>query len=124
MVTFFNTFFISRISVVVLVTRLQAGRSGVRIPVEARDFSLLQKRIYRLWGPPSILFHGYRGCFPGLKRPGRVVNHSPAPEWSNTLPYMSSRRGKGKFSFFLYNSCLLICLLGLILYCHTNCVTA
>jgi len=27
---------------VVLVTRLRAGRSGVWIPVEARDFSLLQ----------------------------------------------------------------------------------
>jgi hypothetical protein len=32
----------SQSSLVGIVTRLRAGRSGVRIPVEARDFSLLQ----------------------------------------------------------------------------------
>ena len=30
----------------------------------------------RLWGPPSLLFNRYRGSLPGVKRPGREVNHS------------------------------------------------
>ena len=38
-----------------------------------------QKRLGRLWGPPSYLFNGDRGYFPGSKRPGREVN-----EWSYT----------------------------------------
>ena len=29
------------------------------------------------WGPPSLLYNGYRVYFPGVKRPGRGVNHSP-----------------------------------------------
>jgi hypothetical protein len=33
----------------------------------------------RLWGPPSPLYNGYRGPFPGAKaRPGRDADHSPA----------------------------------------------
>jgi hypothetical protein len=35
------------------------------------------KRPHRLWGPPSLLFNGYRRSFPVLKRPGRDVDHSP-----------------------------------------------
>ena len=30
----------------------------------------------RLWGPPSLLFNGYHGSSPGLKRPGRDVHNS------------------------------------------------
>jgi hypothetical protein len=31
----------------------------------------------RLWGPPSLLYNGYR-VFPGGKvRPGRAADHSP-----------------------------------------------
>jgi hypothetical protein len=30
----------------------------------------------RLWGPPNLLFNGYRASFPGIKRPGREVKHS------------------------------------------------
>ena len=31
------------------------------------------------WGPPSLLYNGYWVSFPGVKRPGRGVNHqSPA----------------------------------------------
>jgi hypothetical protein len=29
------------------------------------------------WGPPSLLYNGYRVSLPGPKRPGRDVNHSP-----------------------------------------------
>jgi hypothetical protein len=31
----------------------------------------------RPWVPPSLLYNGYRVCFPGLKLPGRGVNHTP-----------------------------------------------
>ena len=34
-------------------------------------------RPYRPWGPPSLLYSGYRVSFPGLMRPGRGVNHPP-----------------------------------------------
>ena len=32
----------------------------------------------RPWGPPSLLYNGYRVSFPGVNRPGRGVNH-PLP---------------------------------------------
>jgi hypothetical protein len=31
----------------------------------------------RHWDPPSPLYNGYRVFFPGVKRPGRGVNHLP-----------------------------------------------
>ena len=31
----------------------------------------------RPWGPPSLLYHGYRVSFRGAKRPERDVDHSP-----------------------------------------------
>jgi hypothetical protein len=31
----------------------------------------------RPWGPPSLLYSGYRVSFPGVNRPGRGVNHPP-----------------------------------------------
>jgi len=34
-------------------------------------------RPYRPWGPPNLLYNGYRISFPGVKRPGRGVDHSP-----------------------------------------------
>jgi hypothetical protein len=51
---------------------------GVRVPVGSRIFSSPQ-RAYprRLWGPPSLLFNGYRGSLPGVKRQGREADHSP-----------------------------------------------
>jgi hypothetical protein len=52
---------------------LQAGRSGDRILVGARFYA----RSDRLWGPPSLLYNGYR-LFPrGKVRPGRAADHSP-----------------------------------------------
>ena len=30
----------------------------------------------RSWGPPSLLYNGYRVSFPGVKRPGRGVEQS------------------------------------------------
>jgi hypothetical protein len=48
-----------------ITTRLRSGWSGVRIPGGARLFAS-SKRPLRLWGPPSLLFNGYRSFFPGI----------------------------------------------------------
>jgi hypothetical protein len=32
----------------------------------------------RPWGPHSLLYTGYRVSFPGVKRPGRGVDHPPS----------------------------------------------
>jgi hypothetical protein len=52
---------------------------GVRSPAGARGFFLLPLCPDRLWGPPSLLYNGYRGVLsPGVKaRPGRDADHSP-----------------------------------------------
>ena len=58
---------------------LRAGRSGDRIPVGVgRDFP--RTRPGRLWGPPSLLYNGYRVYFPGVKRPGRGVDPTSSCE--------------------------------------------
>jgi hypothetical protein len=50
----------------------------VRSPAEARDFSSNLLCPARLWGPPSLLYNGYRGPFPGGKaQPGRNADNSP-----------------------------------------------
>jgi hypothetical protein len=49
---------------------LWAGRSRDVIPVGGEIF---RTRPDRSWGPPSLLY----GSFPGLKRPGRGVDHLP-----------------------------------------------
>jgi hypothetical protein len=54
-------------SYVSIVTRLRAGRSGVRMP--KRFFSPLN-RPERLWGPSSLLFGRDWGSFPGSKVTG------------------------------------------------------
>jgi hypothetical protein len=54
---------------VVLVTRLRAGRSGVPIPVEARDFSLLQKYLSAL-GTAQHPIPWVSGFFSGGKAAG------------------------------------------------------
>jgi len=45
---------------------LRAGRSGVQIPVGDEIF---RTRPDRPWGPPSLLYSGYR-LFPGVKAAG------------------------------------------------------
>jgi hypothetical protein len=66
----------SQSSVVGIVTRLQAGRSGVRIPVGTRSFSSPERQ-NQIWRPPSLLFSEHWGSLSVGNWPGCVVNHSP-----------------------------------------------
>jgi len=54
--------------------RLRAGRSGDRIPVGGEIFRTCPDRP---WGPPSLLYYGYRVFPGGKKRPGRDADPSP-----------------------------------------------
>jgi len=56
-------------------SRTWAGRSRFRIPAGARNFHFFPKRSGRVWGPPILLFGGYRSSFAGIKRPGREFSH-------------------------------------------------
>jgi hypothetical protein len=54
---------------------IRAGRFGVRIPVGSRY--VLQNRVYRLSGPPSLLLQWAKGFFdPVTKRSECEVDHS------------------------------------------------
>jgi hypothetical protein len=44
--------------------------------IESRWMRTFRIRPDRPWGPPSLLYSGYWVSFPGVKRPGRGVNHS------------------------------------------------
>jgi hypothetical protein len=54
---------------------------------------IFRSRPERPWGPPSLLYNGYRVSFPGVKRPGRGVDHSPP----------SSDRVKERVELYLYS---------------------
>jgi hypothetical protein len=52
------------------------------------------KRPDRPWGPPILLFSGYRGLFPGVKWPGIGVHNSPpftAELKERVAPYLCLR---------------------------------
>jgi hypothetical protein len=59
-----------------------------RIPVGNEIFPTCPDRP---WGPPSLLYSGYP-VFPGVKRPGRGVNHPPhlAPRLKKEYSYTST----------------------------------
>jgi hypothetical protein len=65
--------FVGRDSSVGIATELRAGRSEDRIPVEARFSAPVQT------GPGAYTdsFTMGTGSFPGVKRPGRGVDHPP-----------------------------------------------
>jgi len=46
-------------------------------PGRGKRFLFSSKRPDCLWGPRSFVFDGCWGSFPGAKRHGREVNHSP-----------------------------------------------
>ena len=50
----------------------------------------------RPWGPPILLYNRYRISFPGVKRPGRGVDHPPpcsADVKERVEPYLYSTSG-------------------------------
>ena len=53
---------------------LRFGRSGESNPGGGKG-EIFRTRPDRPWGPPSLLYNGYRASFPGLKRPGCGVDH-------------------------------------------------
>jgi hypothetical protein len=75
-------------NVVSIVARLRTRPSGVPMPAGLGVFLSSSNRPNRLWGQPSLVFNGYWGSFPGVKRPRRGVDHSPTSsaevenEWS------------------------------------------
>ena len=44
---------------------------------KSRWGQIFRMRPDRSWGPPSLLYYGYRVSFPGVKRPGGGVNLHP-----------------------------------------------
>jgi hypothetical protein len=65
---------VGRDSSVSIATRYWLDCPGDRIPVEGEIF---RTRPERPWGPPSVPYNGYRVHVPGVKQPGRGVNHPP-----------------------------------------------
>jgi hypothetical protein len=55
---------------------------------------IFRSRPDRPGGPPSLLYNGYRVFFPGVKRPGRGVDHTPS----------SSARVKERVELYLYST--------------------
>ena len=76
---------------------------------------IFRTRSDRPWSPPSPLYGGYRVSFPGVKRPGRDVNHPPP----------SSSEIKERVELYLYSPQYLLGMLrdSLYLYCSVCCVT-
>ena len=55
----------------------------------------------RLWVLPSLLYNGYR-VFPGVKRPGRGVDHPPKLAYSYTSTPPMGLRGLFQGELYLY----------------------
>jgi hypothetical protein len=68
---------------------LRAGRSGDRPPSRGEIFHTC---LERPWGPPSLLYNGYRVLPRGKLRPGRAADHSPpsSAEVMEELSYTST----------------------------------
>jgi hypothetical protein len=70
--TYIHTYYtLGRDSSVGIATRY--GLDGPGFECQWGDIS--RSRPDRPWGPPSLLYNGYRFSFPGVKRQGRGVNH-------------------------------------------------
>ena len=83
MFIFFGPEWLSRYS-----DSLQARRSWGRIPLGGEIF---RTNPDRPWGPPSFLYDEY-GIFPGVKPPGRGVDHPPflAPRLKKEYSYTTT----------------------------------
>lgn len=96
---------VSHLSHSIFSTCLQIMRwnFGSSNPGRRRKFFSSPIRPDRDWGPPTILFCGYWGSFPGAKRPGREVGHwTPScakVELHLYSPYLPTWRGQENFTF-------------------------
>ena len=63
------------VSVVDIATAYGLDGPGIESQVGGETF---RDRPVRTWGPPSLLYNGYRIFFPEIKRPGCGVDH-PTP---------------------------------------------
>ena len=93
-------------SAVSVVTGLLAGWYRIWILASLRLFSS-PKCLYQLWGPPSLVFNGYRGSFLGLQPSVHEVDHSPPLMlrlgMSGTLSFLPCRLSWcGQALYFLY----------------------
>ena len=77
-----------RDSSVGIPTRYELDGPGI----EFRWGEMFRTRPDRPWGPPSLLYNGYRVSFPGVKRTGRGVEH-PSP---------SSAEVKERIELYIY----------------------
>jgi hypothetical protein len=68
----------SRCRVAGIVTRVQVGRSGVRIPVVARYPALVENMQPDFGAHEASYLNGYQGSFPREKRPRSKVDQFPA----------------------------------------------
>jgi hypothetical protein len=67
---------VGRVSSVGIATRYGSGDPGI----ESRCGKIFRTCPDRPWGPPSLLYNGYRVYCPVVKRPGRDVDHPPPPK--------------------------------------------
>jgi hypothetical protein len=79
------------VCVFVCVTSTCYGLDGPGIESRWRR-EIFRTRPDQPWGPPSLLYNGYRVSFPGVKRPGRDVG----------IPSPSSAKVKEKVQLYLY----------------------
>jgi len=63
-----------RNSAVGIATRYRLGGPEIESRCGGEIF---RTRPDRSWGPPSLLYNGYRVSFPGVKRSGCGVDHPP-----------------------------------------------
>jgi hypothetical protein len=56
---------------------------------------IFRTRPDRPWGPPSLLYNRYRASFPGVKRPGRGIDHPP-----HLMPRLHLHFSKNSVSIF------------------------
>jgi hypothetical protein len=65
----------SWVGIVLSVWRLGTGLTVLGSKVGGTE--IFHIRPDRPWSPPSLQYNYYCICFPGIKRPGRGVNHTP-----------------------------------------------
>jgi hypothetical protein len=67
------------LSLCVLAKRIVASSLNTHSPRSNPGRSeIFRSRPDWSWGPPILLYNGYRVYFPGVKRPGRGVDHPPS----------------------------------------------